>query len=78
MRAVELQSLRSLKTQQPRLFTPSGLIAQSQRRERWLFWPMGVRSAGAMRVPGTQAIAFVGERHLDAPYLLRELGLQAE
>lgn len=51
------------------LFGPDGLIAGSERPERWLLWPMGVASAGAMRERGRHAIAFVGERHFDDPGL---------
>ncbi len=47
------------------VFAPDGLIAGTARAERFLFWPMGVASAGAMRQWGTQATAFVGRRHFD-------------
>jgi len=52
------------------LFQPSGLIKGTERGERFLFWPMGIRSAGAMRQWGTHATAFVGKRHFDDPFLL--------
>ena len=47
------------------LFGPDGLVAGTERRERFLFWPMGIASAGAMRQAGSQATAFVGRRHFD-------------
>ena len=47
------------------VFGPDGLIAGSERGERYLFWPMGIKSAGAMRQAGSQATAFVGRRHFD-------------
>lgn len=47
-----------------------GLIRGSERLERLLFWPMGARSAGAMRQYGRQATAFVGRRHFDEARLL--------
>ena len=47
------------------IFGPDGLVEGSERRERFLFWPMGIKSAGAMRQAGTQATAFVGRRHFD-------------
>lgn len=47
------------------IFGPDGLIAGTERRERFLFWPMGIASAGAMRQLGTHATAFVGRRHFD-------------
>ncbi len=52
------------------LFGPDGLVAGTERGERWLFWPMGVRSPGAMRQWGHHAVAFVGRRHFDDPGLL--------
>jgi hypothetical protein len=46
-------------------FGPDGLIAGTERAERFLFWPMGIASAGAMRQWGRHATAFVGRRHFD-------------
>ena len=46
-----------------------GLIAGSERSERWFFWPMGIESAGQMRQWGRHATAFVGRRHFDDPLL---------
>ena len=47
------------------LYGPDGLVAGSERGERFLFWPMGITSAGAMRQWGHHATAFVGRRHFD-------------
>ena len=55
------------------LFGPDGLIAGSERAERWLLWPTGVPSPGAMRERGRHAIAFVGRRHFDDGDLLDRL-----
>ena len=52
------------------LYDEDGLIRQSERLERWILWPMGIESAGAMRQWGTHATAFVGRRHFDDPYLI--------
>jgi hypothetical protein len=52
------------------LYGPDGLVPGTQRGERWLFWPMGIASAGAMRQWGHHATAFVGQRHFDDPDLL--------
>ena len=41
-------------------------------RSRFLFWPMGIASAGAMRQWGHHATAFVGRRHFDDPELLEQ------
>ncbi|MBL8248357.1 MAG: hypothetical protein JNK95_08360, partial [Candidatus Competibacter sp.] len=55
------------------LFGPDGLVAGSERAERWWLWPMGVASPGAMRERGRHAIAFVGRRHFDDADLLDRL-----
>ncbi|MBI3375527.1 MAG: hypothetical protein HY017_27740 [Betaproteobacteria bacterium] len=47
------------------LYGPDGLVAGSERLERFLFWPMGVPSAGTMRQWGRHATAFLGRRHFD-------------
>jgi len=52
------------------LFGPDGLVAGTERGERLLFWPMGVREPGAMRQWGRHATAFVGRRHFDDADLL--------
>jgi hypothetical protein len=60
-------------------FGPDGLIAGTERAERFLFWPMGIASPGAMRQWGRHATAFVGRRHFDDADLLEkrfELELQ--
>ncbi len=54
------------------LFDEDGLVPGSARGERFLFWPMGIRSAGAMRQAGSQATAFVGRRHFDDPDLVEK------
>ncbi|MHA6493689.1 hypothetical protein ACX0MV_10665 [Pseudomonas borbori] len=52
------------------LYAQDGLVEGSERLERWLLWPSGVRSPGAMRQWGRHATAFVGEAHFDDPDLL--------
>lgn len=59
-------------------FAPDGLIPSSARPERFVFWPFGVPSAGAMRQPGTHAIAFRGRRHFDDARVLEDLLDRAE
>lgn len=54
-------------------FESNGLIPSSRRPERFLLWPLGVPSPGTMRQWGTHAIAFIGKRHFDDPYLLDSL-----
>jgi hypothetical protein len=60
------------------LFGSNGLVAGSERAERWLLWPTGVPSPGAMRERGRHAIAFVGQRHFDDADLLDRLFEPAE
>lgn len=55
------------------LYAAHGLVAGSERPERFILWPMGIRSPGAMRQVGRHAIAFVGRRHFDDPYLIPSL-----
>ena len=72
----ELEQLRAL--QMPNgtkrsLYSEDGIIEASERAERFLLWPYGVASPGAMRQWGTHAIAFIGRRHFDDPFLLENL-----
>ena len=62
------RTLRTLPTPEGgtrSVFGPDGLVAGSERGERFLYWPMGIASAGAMRQWGHHATAFVGRRHFD-------------
>lgn len=52
------------------LYDRNGILPQSKRLERFLLWPMGIRSPGAMRAWGRHATAFVGKRHFDDHDLL--------
>lgn len=61
----ELRSLQLSGGERQSLFGQDGLIKSSQRNERFLFWPMGIPSPGAMRQWGHHATAFVGRRHFD-------------
>ncbi|MBW4934416.1 hypothetical protein [Marinobacter sp. F4206] len=68
-----LEPLDGLRGRSPaggRLYGGDGLVAGSERPERFLLWPAGVPSAGGMRQWGHHAVAFVGRRHFDDPYLL--------
>lgn len=51
------------------IYGPDGIVAGTERLERFLLWPMGIASPGAMRQWGTHATAFIGRRHFDDPYL---------
>ena len=61
----ELRSLAQANGEGRSLFDVHGIIPVSVRPERFLFWPTGVRSPGAMRQWGRHPVAFVGERHFD-------------
>lgn len=52
------------------LFDRHGLVPGTARAERFLLWPMGIDSPGAMRQRGRHATAFVGRRHFDDPRLI--------
>jgi hypothetical protein len=66
----ELRSLPLPGKGRRSLFGSDGLIPGTERAERWLLWPMGVASPGAMRQWGHHATAFLGCRHFDDPRLL--------
>lgn len=70
----EYESLRSLALPAGQgrrsVFGADGLVPSSRRLERFVLWPMGVASPGAMRQRGHHATAFVGRRHFDDAYLL--------
>ncbi|MDH4174724.1 MAG: hypothetical protein OEZ09_14980 [Betaproteobacteria bacterium] len=69
----ELRSLPRPEGGRASVFGPGhGLIAGTERAERFLFWPMGIPSAGAMRQWGHHATAFVGRRHFDDADLLEK------
>ena len=55
------------------MFNRYGLVTGSERLERFILWPTGVLSPGAMRQWGKHAVAFVGQRHFDDPFYLDEM-----
>jgi hypothetical protein len=72
----DLEQLRSLPTPdgiKHSLYDKDGIVDASKRTERFLLWPYGVASPGAMRQWGAHAIAFIGRRHFDDPFLLEKL-----
>lgn len=71
----ELRALASPDGQYYSPFNSQGLVPESRRPERFVFWPMGIPSPGGMRIHGVHAIAFIGQRHFDDPRILDELGL---
>lgn len=69
---IDYRELRSLPTADGSrsAFGPDGLVPGTGRMERFLFWPMGIDSAGAMREWGRHATAFTGRQHFDSPGLI--------
>jgi hypothetical protein len=71
----DYDTLRSLPTPDGRnrsVFGPDGIMPGTDRLESWLFWPMGIARAGAMRQWGRHATAFIGKRHFDDARLIEE------
>jgi hypothetical protein len=68
----ELRSMPRPEGGRASAFGPDGLIAGTERTERFIFWPLGIDSAGAMRQWGRHATAFVGRRHFDDADLLEK------
>jgi hypothetical protein len=54
-------------------FSEYALVDGSERGERFVLWPMGVRSPGAMRQLGHHPVAFVGRRHFDDAWLVESI-----
>lgn len=71
----DYEALRSLPSAEGyrSLFGQYGLVNGTERSERFLLWPMGIRSPGAMRQWGRHAIAFNGRRHFDDAFLIESL-----
>lgn len=73
---VPYDHLRSLPYKDGRgrsMFEEDSLVLGSYRLERWILWPTGVLSPGAMRQFGRHAVAFVGRRHFDDPDLMENI-----
>lgn len=58
------------------LFSPSGIIIDSKRLERFTLWPTGIDSVGAMRQWGSHATGFVEQQHFDDATLLDQYFLR--
>lgn len=68
----DLRSLPLMPGGHRSIFGQDGIVPGTERGERFLFWPMGIANAGAMRQWGRQATAFVGRRHFDDADLLEK------
>ena len=60
------------------MFGEDSIAPGSERLERWILWPTGVLSPGAMRQWGRHAVAFVGKRHFDDPYFMERMFMEAD
>lgn len=69
----KLRSIPLPRTGRKSLYREDGIVAGTERLERFLLWPAGVRSPGAMRQWGHHATAFVDRRHFDDPDLIESL-----
>jgi hypothetical protein len=72
-----LRTLPRADGQTRSLYAPDGLVPGTERAERFLFWPMGIDSAGAMRQWGRHPTAFVGRRHFDEATLIERYFVRA-
>ncbi len=69
----DLKRLSHVDGKQKSMFDRYGLVPGSERLERFILWPTGVLSPGAMRQWGRHAVAFVGVRHFDDPFYLDKM-----
>ena len=71
-----LRSMPLTDDEHKSLYNTDGIVEGTERAERWLLWPMGIQSPGAMRQWGRHPTAFVGRRHFDDPYLVDQAFLR--
>jgi hypothetical protein len=60
------------------MFNLYGIAPGSERLERFILWPTGVLSPGAMRQWGRHAVAFVGKRHFDDPFFMDRMYVETD
>ena len=73
--------LRSLPVQsglRKSMFGLDSIVPGSRRLERFILWPTGVLSPGAMRQWGRHAVSFVGRRHFDDPDFMDRMFLPSD
>jgi hypothetical protein len=74
----QLRSLPFSTDDHKSMFSQSSIIPGSARSERFILWPTGVLSPGAMRQWGRHAVAFVGKRHFDDPFFMDRMFVETE
>jgi hypothetical protein len=60
------------------MFGQDSIAPGSKRLERFILWPTGVLSPGAMRQWGRYAVAFTGKRHFDDPFFMDKIFVESE
>jgi len=66
----QLRSLPYTRDNQKSMFNQNSIVPDSERLERFILWPTGVLSPGAMRQWGRHAVALVGRRNFDDPFYM--------
>ena len=69
----QLRSLPYTRDSQKSMFNQNSIVSESKRLERFILWPTGVLSPGAMRQWGRHAVAFVGRRNFDDPFFMNRM-----
>jgi len=69
----QLRSLKYAEHEHRSFFREDSIVNGSERLERYILWPTGVLSPGAMRQWGRHSVAFVGKRHFDDPNLIEKI-----
>ncbi len=69
----QLRSLPYSEHEHRSFFSEDSIVNGSERLERYILWPTGVLSSGAMRQWGRHSVAFVGKRHFDDPDLIENI-----
>ncbi len=74
----QLRSLPYSRDDRRSMFNLYGIAPGSERLERFILWPTGVLSPGAMRQWGRHAVAFVGKRHFDDPFFMDRMFVETD
>ena len=74
----QLRSLPYLEDNRQSMFGQDSIAPGSKRLERFILWPTGVLSPGAMRQWGRHAVAFAGKRHFDDPFFMDQMFVESE
>jgi hypothetical protein len=74
----QLRSLPYLNDNRRSMFGQDSIAPGSKRLERFILWPTGVLSPGAMRQWGRHAVAFAGKRHFDDPFFMDKMFVESE